>query len=54
LPEAIIRAIGDPAAMQSQAERGRDAVLGRYGWDALADEMDRVWIDCVTGQSPSA
>jgi polysaccharide biosynthesis protein PslH len=53
LPEAIIRAVREPAAMQSQAERGREAVLERYGWDALADEMERVWIDCVTGQSSS-
>jgi glycosyltransferase involved in cell wall biosynthesis len=53
LPAAIIRAVREPAAMQSQAERGRDAVLRRYGWDSLADQMDRVWIDCVTGQSLS-
>jgi len=53
LPGAIIRAVREPAAMASQAERGREAVLARYGWDALADQMDRVWIDCVTGQSLS-
>ncbi|HBI44187.1 MAG TPA: glycosyl transferase family 1 [Planctomycetales bacterium] len=53
LPGAIIRAVREPAAMASQAERGREAVLARYGWDALADQMDRVWIDCVAGQSLS-
>ena len=51
LPGAIIRAIGEPAAAQAQAERGRETVLRRYGWDALADQMERVWIDCVTGQA---
>ena len=53
LPRAIIRAVREPAAMQSQAERGRDAVLRRYGWDSLADQMERVWIDCVLRQSLS-
>jgi len=53
LPKAIIAAVREPAAMKSQAERGREAVLARYGWDVLADEMERVWIDCVDGQSPS-
>jgi glycosyltransferase involved in cell wall biosynthesis len=53
LPKAIIQAVREPAAMQSQAERGREAVLSRYGWDALAAEMDRVWIDCVAGSLPS-
>ena len=53
LAKAIIQAVREPAAMQGQAERGREAVLARYGWDALADEMERVWIDCVSGQSPS-
>ncbi len=49
LSGAIVRAVRTPAAMRLQAERGRDAVLARYGWDALADEMDRVWADCVSG-----
>ena len=49
LPSAIIRAVREPAAAQAQAECGREAVLRRYGWDALADQMERVWIDCVTG-----
>lgn len=49
LPKAIIRAVREPAEAQVQAERGREAVLRRYGWDALADQMERVWIDCVTG-----
>jgi polysaccharide biosynthesis protein PslH len=53
LSEAIIRAVREPAVMASQAERGREAVLRRYGWDSLAEQMDRVWIDCVSGQSLS-
>jgi glycosyltransferase involved in cell wall biosynthesis len=53
LSEAIIRAVREPAVMASQAERGREAVLRRYGWDSLAEQLDRVWIDCVSGQSLS-
>ena len=47
LPGAILREMRAPAAAQARAERGREAVLQRYGWDALADEMERVWYDCV-------
>jgi glycosyltransferase involved in cell wall biosynthesis len=54
LPKAIIRAAAEPAVMEAQAGRGREAVLARYGWDALADEMNRIWVDCVSGKSPSA
>ena len=50
LPGAILRAVGEPAAAQAQAECGREAVLHRYGWDALADKLERVWIDCVAYQ----
>ena len=53
LPKAIIEAIRAPGEMKARAERGREAVLARYGWDALADKLERVWIDCVAGQSPS-
>ncbi len=51
LPKAIVKAIRGSSAMKSQAERGREAVLARYGWDALANEMERVWIECAAGQS---
>ncbi len=50
---AILAAVRSPRAMQEQARRGREAVLARYGWDALADQLERVWVDCVLGQSPS-
>ncbi len=41
------RAVARP--LQEQARRGREAVLRRYGWDALADQLERVWVDCVMG-----
>jgi glycosyltransferase involved in cell wall biosynthesis len=47
LPGAIIRAIQSPAAAQDQGKRGREMVLRRYGWDALADQMERAWLHCV-------
>jgi glycosyltransferase involved in cell wall biosynthesis len=51
LTRAIITAIRSPNAIQEEARRGRDAVLRRYGWDAVADQLERVWIDCVRGQA---
>jgi glycosyltransferase involved in cell wall biosynthesis len=47
LSGVIIREMRAPVETQARAERGREAVLRRYGWDALADQMDRVWRDCV-------
>ncbi|HVS37574.1 MAG TPA: glycosyltransferase, partial [Gemmataceae bacterium] len=50
---AILGAVRSPAAMQEQARRGREMVLRRYGWDALAEQLERVWMDCVVEQSLS-
>jgi polysaccharide biosynthesis protein PslH len=44
---AIMRTIRAPEDARDQAERGRQVVLERYDWDALADQMERVWIECV-------
>jgi glycosyltransferase involved in cell wall biosynthesis len=44
---AIMRTIRSPEDARDQAERGRQVVLERYDWDALADQMERVWIECV-------
>ncbi len=50
---AILAAVRSPGAMREQARRGREAVLARYGWDALAEQLERVWVDCVREQSLS-
>jgi glycosyltransferase involved in cell wall biosynthesis len=44
---AIMRTIHAPEDARDQAERGRQVVLEFYDWDALADQMERVWIQCV-------
>jgi glycosyltransferase involved in cell wall biosynthesis len=47
LPAALVAALRSPAAMTRQAASGRARVLARYDWDTLADDMERVWLDCV-------
>jgi glycosyltransferase involved in cell wall biosynthesis len=49
LAAALVAALRSPAAMLRQATSGRERVLARYDWDTLADEMERVWLDCVDG-----
>jgi glycosyltransferase involved in cell wall biosynthesis len=44
---ALLAAIRDPARARATAESGRRVVLGRYGWDALAEELERVWVRCL-------
>jgi glycosyltransferase involved in cell wall biosynthesis len=48
LAEALVKGIRDPASIQSQAERGRERVLGRYDWDRLAGQLEQVWMRCAT------
>jgi hypothetical protein len=36
-----------PLAAREQARRGRYRVLERYDWNALADRLERVWLNCV-------
>jgi glycosyltransferase involved in cell wall biosynthesis len=50
---AVIAAVRCPNTMEEQARAGREAVLRRYGWDRLAEQLERVWVDCVAGPSPS-
>ncbi len=47
LPAAVLAALRDPAAAAAQAARGREQVLRRYDWDVLADQLERVWLDCA-------
>jgi glycosyltransferase involved in cell wall biosynthesis len=44
---ALVAALRTPERMFRQAASGRERVLARYDWDSLADEMERVWLECV-------
>jgi glycosyltransferase involved in cell wall biosynthesis len=44
---ALVAALGAPARMQAQAERGRAVVLEQYGWDVLARKLEQSWEKCV-------
>jgi polysaccharide biosynthesis protein PslH len=47
LAAALVAAVRSPARLVRQAASGRERVLARYDWDTLADEMERVWLDCL-------
>jgi glycosyltransferase involved in cell wall biosynthesis len=47
LATVLIGALRSPGRMARQAASGRERVLARYDWETLADEMERVWLDCV-------
>jgi glycosyltransferase involved in cell wall biosynthesis len=47
LGPALIDAIRHYPRLTMEAERGREQVLERYDWDRLADQMERIWIDCA-------
>jgi glycosyltransferase involved in cell wall biosynthesis len=49
LAQVIVNGIRNPAMLQAQAECGREKVLQRYDWDRLADQLEQVWLRCVTG-----
>jgi glycosyltransferase involved in cell wall biosynthesis len=51
LAPAVIAALRSPERSTRQAASGRERVLARYDWDSLANEMERVWLDCVRGLS---
>jgi glycosyltransferase involved in cell wall biosynthesis len=44
---ALLGCIRDPNSARPAAERGRQAVLDRYDWDALADDLERSWARCL-------
>ncbi len=44
---ALVGVIGNPKVAQAQARWGRQRVLERYDWDALADKLEQVWLSCV-------
>ncbi len=47
LAAALLSTMVEPEAAQVLAARGRRRVLKRYDWDALADRLERVWIECA-------
>jgi glycosyltransferase involved in cell wall biosynthesis len=54
LAGAIYAALRYPEGAQRQAERGREAVLRRYDWDVLADQLERIWLDCAAAPHAEA
>ena len=40
---AILEAIRRPEEFRETAESGRRAVLARYSWNRLAEQLDAVW-----------
>ena len=50
LAPAVAAALRNPDAARRQAESGRRAVLRRYDWDALADDLERVWARAAAGE----
>jgi polysaccharide biosynthesis protein PslH len=50
LAAALVAALRKPQALARQAASGREQVLARYDWDTLADELERVWLNCAEGR----
>ncbi len=41
--QALINGVRHSEQIQAMARRGREAVLGKYSWDVLADKLERAW-----------
>jgi glycosyltransferase involved in cell wall biosynthesis len=54
LVSVLVSAIRNPAAIQQQAQCGRQQVVRHYDWDALADRLDAVWRAAAAGVKPFA
>src|SRR6202035_3062144 len=44
---ALLGCLRAPERALAQAERGRQAVLAHYDWDALADRLEAAWFRCL-------
>jgi glycosyltransferase involved in cell wall biosynthesis len=42
----LLACLRQPEAARAQAECGRQVVVERYDWGALADKLERVWLTC--------
>jgi hypothetical protein len=47
MADSLVACLRDPGPARAMAGRGRDFVLRRYDWDALASRLERVWLDCL-------
>ena len=47
----LVRAVRCPEPIRAMAERGRQLVLDRYDWDALAGKLEQVWDRCVNADA---
>ena len=43
MTEALVAVLQEPDKSQSQAERGRAVVAGRYDWSMLAERLEQTW-----------
>jgi hypothetical protein len=43
----IVQTVRNLGAALVQAQAGRQQVLRLYEWDALADQLERLWLGCV-------
>lgn len=46
---ALVESLRSPEPGLEMARRGREVVLERYDWDALALKLERVWETCASG-----
>jgi glycosyltransferase involved in cell wall biosynthesis len=47
MADALVTVIREPERARMNADEGRRIVLERYDWDALADQLERIWLDCA-------
>lgn len=45
----ILDEFSDPFRAYDRAARGREVVLSLYDWDALANRLESIWLDCTQG-----
>src|SRR5206468_1499634 len=50
----LVQAIRAPGPIRAMAEHGRQLVLERYDWDALAGKLEQVWEECVVASAVTA
>jgi glycosyltransferase involved in cell wall biosynthesis len=53
MADALIAAVKNPGMLAPLADLGRQVVLDRYDWNALAAKLEQVWLDCAPARSRS-
>ena len=51
MARALLECIRDPKRAIRQANRGRRTVCENYGWDRLADRLERAWYQCLENRA---